>query len=278
MSRVTLSHGSPNGNGAERQAIAVFDHAPELLRGVSRETAGELARLRVPSLRFDAGPWTEPPERHGCHFGFLIVAGVMARRVTFDRRTAAELLGPGDVIRPWVPQLPVDTVIAQARWQVLETVEFAVLDTEFARRVARWPQIAAALLERSTERVRMLAFLQVASHIPGLEARLLAILWAIADRWGRVTTDGVLVPVPLTHATLSELVGASRPSVSTVLKALERKRVLARHKQGWLLRDRPPSALGLDPAPNEDPPARRGSRPGHRSQMTHRGGTVAAAV
>jgi hypothetical protein len=70
--------------------------------------------------------------------------------------------------------------------------------------------------------------------------------WGIADRWGRVTTDGVLVPVRLTHATLAELVGASRPSVSTVLKLLERDGLLARRKEGWLLHGEAPPALGTE--------------------------------
>lgn len=228
-------------------------------------------------MRIPTGPWIGPQERNGCHFGLLIVAGVMARRVSLGRRTATELLGTGDVIRPWVPQLPVETVSTEAHWQVLETVELAMLDTEFARRVARWPQVAAALLERSTERARMLAFQQVASHIPGLGARLLAILWSIADRWGLVTTDGVLVPVRLTHATLSELVGASRPSVSTILKALERDRVLARHKQGWLLYGQPPMALELEQRPIEGRPV--GRRTGRAPlRMTDLSATVAAAI
>jgi CRP-like cAMP-binding protein len=216
------------------------------LRGVPGQAAEELARLRVPRVRIQPGPWICPQEPHRCHFGFLIVAGVLARRVSLHRRTATELLGSGDLMRPWVPQVPVETVTTEARWQVLEAAELAVLDTEFARRVARWPQVAAGLLERSTERARMLAFQQVASHIPGLEGRLLAMLWGIADRWGRVTTDGVLVPIRLTHATLAELVGASRPSVSTVLKLLERDGLVARRKEGWLLHGEPPPALELD--------------------------------
>ena len=47
-------------------------------------------------------------------------------------------------------------------------------------------------------------------------------LWYLADRWGTVRTDGVLVPVSLTHATLSELIAARRQTVSSALGALER--------------------------------------------------------
>jgi hypothetical protein len=101
--------------------------------------------------------------------------------------------------------------------------------------VAPWPEIAAALVARATERARMLAFQHVASHIPRLEGRLLALMWAFADRWGRVTREGVVIPVRLTHATLAELVGASRPSVSTALARMAREGALIRTSAGWLL-------------------------------------------
>jgi CRP-like cAMP-binding protein len=95
--------------------------------------------------------------------------------------------------------------------------------------------VAAALVGRAIERARMLAFQHVASHTPGLRGRLLALYWALADRWGRVTSEGVHVPLGLTHATLAELVGASRPSVSTTLGELAREGMVRRVAAGWLL-------------------------------------------
>jgi len=235
----TMLGRSLNGSGATADSVAVFAHAPELLRGLPPEETAELAHVRVPALRVEPGPWDAPEGGDLCHFGFLIVEGVLLRRVTYGGRTGAELLGVGDLLRPWAPQPPIETATARARWQVLDRTELAVLGTGFARLVARWPQIASALLERATARARMLAFQQVASHIPGLEGRLLAMLWAFADRWGRVTPEGVAVPVRLTHATLAELVGASRPSVSSALKVLERQGSLLRRRDGWLLTHRP---------------------------------------
>jgi hypothetical protein len=223
------------GSSDSESSLAVFAEVPELLRGVPREASAELVQIRVPALKAAAGPWSAPRTASRCHFGLLVIEGVLVRRVSLNGRTGAELLGGGDLIRPWAPRVPRDTIATAISWQVLEPATMAVLDPAFARRVARFPQVAEALLERTTERARMLAVLQAASHIPGLEDRLVAVLWAIADRWGRVTADGVVVPIRLTHATLAELVGAARPSVSSALKLLERRDVLQRSGGGWLL-------------------------------------------
>jgi CRP-like cAMP-binding protein len=130
-----------------------------------------------------------------------------------------------------------ETLAAEVDWEVLEPGALAILDDSFFTAAAgRWPQVAGGLITRATERARLLAFQHAASHVPGLTARLGALLWSFAERWGRVTPDGVLVPIRLTHQTLSELVGAARPSVSTALKQLEHDGIVERRQQGWLLR------------------------------------------
>lgn len=217
--------------------VAVFEDAPELLLGVADAEAAELMAVRTPVVTVERGVWRAPALRAQthCHFGLLVLEGVMLRRVSLNGRTGAELLGSGDLLQPWVRQTPYDTLVAEPGWEILERSRLAVLDRRFAARVAPWPEVAASLLARATERARMLAFQHVASHIPGLDARLLTLMWALADRWGRVTRDGVLIPLRLTHATLAELVGASRPSVSTALSQLSREGVLRRQSSGWLL-------------------------------------------
>jgi CRP/FNR family transcriptional regulator, cyclic AMP receptor protein len=224
------SNGSP-------PSVAVFHEAPELLRAVRPEDRAELSRLRVRVAAVDRGPWRPGTPQHGAHthLGLLVLDGLVLRRVTLGGRKGAELLGAGDLLQPWVRQMPYDTLFAEPGWEMLEASRLAILDRRFAARVAPWPEIAAALVARATERARMLAFQHVASHIPGLEGRLLALMWAFADRWGRVTREGVVIPLRLTHATLAELVGASRPSVSTALARLAREGVLNRTTAGWLL-------------------------------------------
>jgi CRP/FNR family cyclic AMP-dependent transcriptional regulator len=225
--------------------MGVFEEAPDLLRHLSPPAAAEAARVRVPILVVEQGPWLPPgrTNERAFHLGLLVLEGLLLRRVRVGRRSGTELLGGGDLLEPWVPQPPYETLAVEPDWEVLERSRLAVLDVRFAAMVARWPGVAAALIERAIERTRSLAFQLAASHIIGLERRLLALMWALADRFGRVTADGVLVPLGLTHATLAELAGASRPSVSTALAELARAHALERLPGGWLLHAQPPDGF-----------------------------------
>src|SRR5918992_1202379 len=71
--------------------------------------------------------------------------------------------------------------------------------------------------------------------------RLLALLWCLAERWGRVVPGGVLVTLRLPHRTLAGMVGARRPSVTTALGQLMARGDIERRPDGsWLLRGQPP--------------------------------------
>jgi CRP-like cAMP-binding protein len=84
-----------------------------------------------------------------------------------------------------------------------------------------------------------------------VELRVHALLWHLADRFGRVTPDGVHLPVPLTHRTIGSLVGARRPTVTLAVGELERAGTVHRDGLGgWLLR--PATSELRDPA---TPPA-----------------------
>jgi CRP/FNR family transcriptional regulator, cyclic AMP receptor protein len=93
---------------------------------------------------------------------------------------------------------------------------------------------------RSIQRSRSLTFHMALSHLTRVDVRLLALFWHLADRWGRVGREGTLVPLRLTHATLAQLVGAQRPSVTSALRTLEQRGLLRRLPEGWLLLGDPP--------------------------------------
>ena len=90
-------------------------------------------------------------------------------------------------------------------------------------------------------------FLAVAlaiSHHHRVTDRLLLTLWHLAERWGRVTTDGIALPLPLSHQRLADLVGAHRPSVTTAMGTLARSGAVSRRDDGvWMLHGAPPSEL-----------------------------------
>lgn len=55
---------------------------------------------------------------------------------------------------------------------------------------------------------------------PRIDRRLLLKLRQLADRWGRVTPDGVRLDLRLTHQELANMVGAARESVTLALGRL----------------------------------------------------------
>lgn len=219
---------------------------PDLFTAIvpaERERAGAASVVRVVHRR--AGPW-QAPEHDGVggHLGLLLVEGLMLRRVQVGDRAAAELLGPGEVLRPWVRIARDSAVSVEANWVVQDDARVAVLDRAFAVRMAPWPEVGAALSDRLALRSRWLAFHLTVCHLASLPTRLEIMLWYLADRWGRVTPEGVAIPLRLTHGLLGELVGARRPSVTAGLGALEERGALMRRPDGsFLLRGEPPGQL-----------------------------------
>src|SRR6201999_2118055 len=97
------------------------------------------------------------------------------------------------------------------------------LDERFVRQLARFPQVAGRLFGRSVLRSRQLAGNMAIVHQARVDVRLHMLLWHLAGRWGRVRSDGVLVPLRLTHAILADLVAARRPTVTSALTELGRE-------------------------------------------------------
>ncbi len=128
----------------------------------------------------------------------------------------------------------------EVRWTVLADVRLAVLDRRFASRLVRFPEVNAMLIERLSERAQRMAVSQAISQLNGVDRRLLALFWHLAERWGRMTSRGVAVPLALSHRVLAQLVGARRPTVSTALAELaERGEIVRRDDGTWLLGGEP---------------------------------------
>jgi len=129
-------------------------------------------------------------------------------------------------------------------WMVLEPTRLAVLDHGLVVRIVPWPQLGLELFNRGTRRAHHLAVALAIAHHNRVEDRLLLTLWHLAERWGKVTPDGILVPLPLSHERLASIVGAHRPSVTTALGALNKAGKLSRRDDGgWLLHGEPPEKL-----------------------------------
>ena len=243
--------------------VSLFEADPELLAAVpsrDRELACRGAVVAV--QRLPVGTW-DPVSAGAPAWGLLVLEGLLARDVDLGAAGAAELLGPGDVLLPGGPAAG-DALPGTVRWSVLEPGRAAVLDDRMAPIVQRWPLVSALLAQRAARRADRLALSRAVSHLTRVDTRVLATLWQLAERWGRVTPGGVVLSTPLTHRTIARLIGARRPSVTSATTDLARRGVLERRGDGaWVLCGPPPEGVdvaGADPGAAAGGPA--APRPG----------------
>ncbi len=232
---------------ADARQVPLVDADPDLADCVAAGALETARRVAIASVRrLSPGPWDVraafEPDVH--HRGFMVVDGLLTREVDVLGRRCVELLGPGDVMRPWSWDDEGSHVQAEVGWAVLEPTALAVLDSALVERLVPFPAIGVELFTRGTRRAHALAVSLAIAHHQRVDHRLLLSLWHLAERWGRVTGDGVVLGLPLGHQRLADLVGASRPSVTTALGELARAGTVLRRDDGaWLLPGEPPEQL-----------------------------------
>ncbi len=97
----------------------------------------------------------------------------------------------------------------------------------FEKVIEKHPRIALKLLKELTSRLRKaddlignLAFLNVTGRIAG-------ILLEFAEEYGQKTEEGVIIKSRPTHQAIANMIGASRETVTRVLKQLEDKKYIS---------------------------------------------------
>ena len=230
-------------------AVSLFEVAPDLIEHVdSRQAAVASSRAiaRVTTLRpGDRDPWSFIDSPNG-HLGLLVIDGLLTCNITLLGRTTMELIGGGDVLRPWDDAAERPSVPMTVGWTVHVPTRVALLDERLPERVAAWPAIAAALVKCSVRRAQWLENHLAILENPRVDVRLLLLFWQLADRWGTVGPEGVTVPLRLTHNTLGRLVRAQRPSITASLHEMARRRLVDRRRDGtWLLHGEPSRQLQL---------------------------------
>lgn len=201
---------------------------PDLAAGLDDIEAERAERaLAVHVARLPAGPWRPRLVAGPGTLGLLIADGLIVREIESAGAASAELLGAGDVIRPLVRD-DQSLLAARAEWFVAGGATVAVLGSRVTATLARWPCVTAELFDRALRRSQTQAMLRSAAQLRRLDHRTLLYLWHTAERFGRVTSSGVSVRLPLTHEKLAALVGAHRPSFTTSLRKLERSGLLMR--------------------------------------------------
>jgi CRP/FNR family cyclic AMP-dependent transcriptional regulator len=206
------------------------------------ETMGDVAvrvrdRIGVPTIRLDPGPWNPDALRTVARnaFALLVCDGLVVRELELAETLTADLLGPGDLVALGPPAERL--LITGESWQVSKRATVAILDDRLLPALHAWPLLSARLVARVARQAARAAEQRAISQLPRVELRLRALMWHLAERWGRVGSTGVVLPIEITHGALGRLVGARRPTVSLALAELARDGAVVRRDDGsWLLR------------------------------------------
>src|SRR5215210_4258227 len=136
-------------------AVQLLEADPDLGMTLSPARRAEAEReLTVRTYEVPTGPWdvTRLSGTSADHVGLLILDGLVSRELVVADQVSAELLGPGDLVRPWQSEERASLLPVEAVWLVLSPLTVAMLDRRFAAEVARYPEITTALFDRLSER------------------------------------------------------------------------------------------------------------------------------
>jgi CRP-like cAMP-binding protein len=213
----------------------VLDLDPDLGSGIA-EDEWQLARrsCRADLIDFPTGEFdlvtTTARGREDVIAG-VVAGGLVVREHSLARHRTIELLCSGDVLllsgaESTRPPGTYSSVTALTRARVI------LLGRPFLVAAARWPSLMVNLNQRvEGQRQRLVAY-GLAAHLPRATHRILLTLWLLADQCGRVTSDGVLLPLQFTQDVLGQLIAARRPTVTLALGELTSAGLLLRNKSG----------------------------------------------
>jgi CRP-like cAMP-binding protein len=192
-------------------------------------------------------------------------------RLTIGGQLGMRLLGAGDIVSSDGATPP--TVVTESDCRAVAGARLALLGREFLLGVRHWPMLVAGIQLRCAQQSERLAAQLVICQLPRVDDRLLALMWLLAESWGRVTPSGTTLPLRLTHDALGALVGARRPTITLALRELTERGAIVRQDQGWLLVEPPPEATGppesvRSPAVIEDTPTSWKQRHNHDVETT----------
>jgi CRP-like cAMP-binding protein len=231
--------------------VALLRVDPELRACVPPNERALAERVALaPVVHVPEGTWRLDDEATAPTLA-LILDGLLTRDLEVAGYPTAHVHGPGDILRPWLAADPV--LPHSSRWTAGKGgATLAVLDERFDAAAQRWSKLGAAISQRLAGQADAACLRTAITALPRVEQRVLALLWHLAERWGAVTADGVVLNLHMTHDVIGRLVGAKRPTVSLALTALAAEgAVVPIEIGGWRL---DPDALeSLSTAPAAGP-------------------------
>jgi CRP/FNR family transcriptional regulator, cyclic AMP receptor protein len=172
----------------------------------------------------------------GDAFNFVLVSGTVLKETTLASSSALELLGPGDVLAPPLSATRQLEFRAASRYLALGDASIATLGMRFERVAMRWPQVSGFLHRQIAEQAHRASMHLAMLHMSRAEDRILALFADLGERFGRVTPDGILIDLPLSHELIGRLTASRRPTATIALQNLSQQGLLTRHADNsWKL-------------------------------------------
>lgn len=211
----------------------LLDLDPDLGRGIDPQQWQQARRASLVNLvRVAPGPWKPARSLNDRDdiIALIVIEGVICRETAIGAAATLELICREDVLLP-----PVTDAGPEPSLTVLTPATLMVLSQRFIQTAARYPSLLTNLNRRLEAQRHRLAVQGLAVHLPRAEDRLLLILWQIAESCGRVTRDGIILPVSLSHDTLARLAAARRPTITLAFGKLEATGRITRDDNGQTL-------------------------------------------
>lgn len=221
-------------DGSRPPAVRLLDAMPDLQRAIPWDDRSLAWRtLLVPVAVVPPGRLEQATGEPGARS--VVLGGIVFRNTCLRGRVATEIIGEGDVLDTHEETEP-SLVPTTTEHVVHREATLAFLGERFAAAARRWPGLHDVVGEQlARQRRRASAHLAVL-QMPRVEDRIVTVFSHFADRWGRVTPDGIVVDLPLTHELIGQMVGGRRPTVTLALAGLAESGALARAPDGtWLL-------------------------------------------
>ena len=221
--------------GESEGTIRLLDAEPSLARGIERRELDAAREKLIAEVRkVDPGEWEDARKKPASplFLGYLILEGAFTREILVSSRPSIELLGPGDLIRPWVVPRALDVMHVTDQWSLLSTGHVAVIGEDFHQQAQAYPSILTVLMDRVVARARWLGFQVALSQLTRIDHRLLLTFRYVAERWGVEQQQGVRIPIRLSHRSIAALIGARRPKVSAEITNLTEQGLIEQAQDG----------------------------------------------
>ena len=232
MSNGGSTDGPQSRSPASRMPLA--EVAPDLGAFVPPDDRFVLEQFSVPVVHVSNGSISvgELLERRAA-FAAVVFEGLVLHDLAIGGEPALRILGPGDVIS--LADGPGPSLLRTSRYRARASTRLALLGNDFLAAARRVPTVLVGLRAAEAGQVERLAAQLVICQMPRVADRVQAMLWLLADSFGRVTPTGTRLPVALTHEVLGALVGARRPTVTLALGELAERGAVVHQDGGWLL-------------------------------------------